>query len=236
MKDTILQAENLVKHYGQQSENNDESNIVKAVDDVSLNAMRGEFVTIVGRSGCGKTTLLNLLGGLDKADSGSISVMGETYDGKTEDDLTVFRRENIGFIFQSYNLLQMLNVKDNILLPLGLDKSDLDVEYFEDIITTLRIENMLNKSVSKLSGGEQQRVAIARALVTNPEMILGDEPTGNLDYNTGNEVLALIKKSIKKWNQLFVMVTHDLDIAKESDRTIHMSNGKITGIEKNGEQ
>lgn len=224
MSSSILEVKNLKKYF-QSGED-----VITAVDDVSFNAKKGEFLTIVGRSGCGKTTLLNLIGGLDVADSGEITVDHKSYDDFSEDEITTFRRSNVGFIFQSYNLLPILNVKDNILLPLGLEKANLDTELFHDIITTLKIEDKLNKDVTKLSGGEQQRVAIARALITEPKMILADEPTGNLDSNTGDEVLELLKTTGQKWQQLIVMVTHDLEIAKMSDRTIHMSNGKITEI------
>lgn len=225
--DKILSASNVIKHFEYAG------NTIKAVDDVSFDASKGEIVTIVGRSGCGKTTLLNLLGGLDIPDSGEISVIDQAYSDLPEDDLTIFRRNNIGFIFQSYNLLPIFNVKDNILLPLGLAKDDLDTELFEDIVTTLRIQDKLSKAVTKLSGGEQQRVAIARALITQPAMILADEPTGNLDINTGEEVLNLLKQTGKRWNQLVIMVTHDQEIAKMSDRTIHMQNGKVIEIVDN---
>lgn len=227
MSNTILKISELKKHFKSGED------IVTAVDGVSFDAQKGEFITVVGRSGCGKTTLLNLLGGLDIPDSGSITVLDQAYDDFNEDQLTEFRRTNMGFIFQSYNLLSILNVKDNILLPLGLEKASVDTAFFDDVITTLRIEDKLNKPVTKLSGGEQQRVAIARALITEPAMILADEPTGNLDTNTGAEVLELLRATSRKWHQLIIMVTHDVEIAKMSDRTIHMSNGQITDITTN---
>ena len=227
MTKTILKATNIKKYF---SSGND---TVRAVDDVSFEAIKGEFLTITGRSGCGKTTLLNLLGGLEIPDSGQIEILDQNYDDFDQDQLTVFRRNNIGYIFQSYNLLEILNVRDNILLPLGLQKSALDTDFFNEIVTTLCIKEKLTKKITTLSGGEQQRIAIARALITRPVMILADEPTGNLDSNTGHEVLGLLKETSKKWKQLIVMVTHDQEIANMSDRTIHMSNGKITQIFQN---
>ncbi len=224
---TILTVSNLYKYF------EDGDSTVKAVDDASFGAEKGEFVTVVGRSGCGKTTLLNLLGGLDTADSGEIIILGQKYSELSEDELTEFRRNNIGFIFQSYNLLPILNVRDNILLPLGLEKERLNIDLFNEIITTLRIEDKLKKEVTKLSGGEQQRVAIARALITEPAMILADEPTGNLDADTGDEVIELLKETGKKWKQLIIMVTHDHEIAQRSNRTIHMHSGQIINITDN---
>lgn len=227
MSEIVLSVSALKKYY----ESGD--TVVKAVDDVTFDAKKSEFVTIVGRSGCGKTTLLSLIGGLDIPDSGEITVGEQSFDELDEDELTAFRGKNIGFIFQSYNLLPILNVKDNILFPLGMRKELLDGELFEDIITTLRIEDKLHKNITNLSGGEQQRVAIARALITKPLMILADEPTGNLDSDTGDEVIELLKATGQRWQQLILMVTHDTEIAKTSDRTIHMSNGQNTQISYN---
>ncbi|CDM67568.1 ABC transporter ATP-binding protein [Clostridium bornimense] len=218
---SILKTKNLVKIYGE------EPNIVKALDNVSVEINEGEFVSIIGTSGSGKSTLLNMLGGLDKPTSGEITISGNKIGNMKDEELTVFRRRNIGFIFQNYNLVPILNVYENIVLPIELDGVKIDKEYIDTIIDTLGLSKKLNNMPNNLSGGQQQRVAIARALATKPAIILADEPTGNLDSKTSMDVIGLLKVTSKKFNQTIVMITHSEEIAQMSDRIIRIEDGKI---------
>lgn len=220
---SILETYKLKKYYGK------EPNLVKALDGVNLNIQRGEFVSVVGTSGSGKSTLLHMLGGLDRATEGNVIVDGEELFSLTKDALTIFRRRKIGFIFQSYNLVPILNVYENITLPIELDGNKIDKEYISDIVNTLGIETKLKNLPNNLSGGKQQRVAIARALATKPAIVLADEPTGNLDTKTSLDVLGLLKITSKRFNQTIVMITHNEEIAQMADRLIHIEDGKIIG-------
>lgn len=218
---SILKTKNLVKIYGE------EPNIVKALDNVSVEINEGEFVSIIGTSGSGKSTLLNMLGGLDKPTSGEITISSNKIGNMKDEELTVFRRRNIGFIFQNYNLVPILNVYENIVLPIELDGVKIDKEYIDTIIDTLGLSKKLNNMPNNLSGGQQQRVAIARALATKPAIILADEPTGNLDSKTSMDVIGLLKVTSKKFNQTIVMITHNEEIAQLADRVIRIEDGKI---------
>ncbi|HGM1472612.1 TPA: ABC transporter ATP-binding protein [Clostridioides difficile] len=218
---SILQVINLKKYYGQSS------NITKALDGVTLSIEKGEFVSIVGTSGSGKSTLLNMMGGLDNPTSGKVIIKGKELSTMTDEQLTIFRRRNIGFIFQNYNLVPLLNVYENIILPIGLDGETIDKDFINEIINMLSLEEKLYDIPSNLSGGQQQRVAIARALVTKPAIILADEPTGNLDSRTSSDVLSLLKVTSKKFNQTIVMITHNNEIAQLTDRIIRIEDGKI---------
>lgn len=204
-----------------------DENTVKALDGVSIGIAKGEFVAIVGTSGSGKTTLLNIMGGLDKATSGSVSINKSNLDSMNDEELTIFRRRNIGFVFQQYNLLPILNVYENITLPILLDGGSIDKNFVDEVTETLGIRNRLKSKVGKLSGGQQQRVAIARALSFKPSIILADEPTGNLDSKTSLEVIGLMKISAKKYNQTIVMITHNENLAQLCDRIIRLEDGKI---------
>ena len=218
---TILKTENLKKYYDK------DINLVKALDGVDIQIKRGEFVSIVGTSGSGKSTLLHMLGGLDRATDGKVYVDGKDIFSMNDDQLTVFRRRNIGFIFQNYNLVPILNVYENIILPIELDGNKVDQSHVNNIIKTLGLSEKVNNLPNNLSGGQQQRVAIARALATKPAIILADEPTGNLDSRTGQEVLGLLKVTSEKFNQTIVMITHNEEIAQLADRTIRIEDGKI---------
>ncbi|MCJ0406649.1 ABC transporter ATP-binding protein [Clostridioides difficile] len=218
---SILQVINLKKYYGQNS------NITKALDSVTLSIEKGEFISIVGTSGSGKSTLLNMMGGLDNPTSGKVIIKGKELSTMTNEQLTIFRRRNIGFIFQNYNLVPLLNVYENIILPIGLDGETIDKDFINEIINMLSLEEKLYDMPSNLSGGQQQRVAIARALVTKPAIILADEPTGNLDSRTSSDVLSLLKVTSKKFNQTIVMITHNNEIAQLTDRIIRIEDGKI---------
>ncbi|AMM57305.1 TPA: ABC transporter ATP-binding protein [Clostridioides difficile] len=218
---SILQVINLKKYYGQSS------NITKALDGVTLSIEKGEFISIVGTSGSGKSTLLNMMGGLDNPTSGKVIIKGKELSTMSDEQLTIFRRRNIGFIFQNYNLVPLLNVYENIILPIGLDGETIDKDFINEIINMLSLEEKLYDIPSNLSGGQQQRVAIARALVTKPAIILADEPTGNLDSRTSSDVLSLLKVTSKKFNQTIVMITHNNEIAQLTDRIIRIEDGKI---------
>jgi len=218
---TILEAKNVRKYYGKGE------NQVKAVDDISLSIQEGEFVSIVGTSGSGKTTLLNLLGGLDYADSGEILIDRQLIAGMKDEALTVFRRRKIGFIFQNYNLVTMMNVYKNITLPIRLDGNKVDEAFIEKIAGKLGIEKKLKAMPNQLSGGQQQRVAIARAIASKPAIVLADEPTGNLDSKTSEEVMGLLKMTSREFHQTIIMITHNEEIAQLADRIIHIEDGKI---------
>ena len=218
---SILKTINLVKMYGQ------EPNIVKALDNVSIEINEGEFVAIIGTSGSGKSTLLNMLGGLDKPTSGETIICNKTISRLNDEEMTIFRRRNIGFVFQNYNLVPILNVYENIVLPIELDGSKIDTNYVDSIINTLGLNDKLTNMPINLSGGQQQRVAIARALATKPAIILADEPTGNLDSKTSMDVIGLLKVTSKKFNQTMVMITHNEEIAQLADRIIRIEDGKV---------
>ncbi|GMK39760.1 macrolide ABC transporter ATP-binding protein [Paenibacillus sp. CCS19] len=220
---TLVQAVDLIKVYGR------EPNLVKALDGVSMHINEGQFVAIVGSSGSGKSTLLHMLGGLDRPTSGQVIVGGKSLFEMNDDELTVFRRRNIGFVFQQYNLVPILNVYDNIVLPIELDGNAIDRAYVEHIVKTLGLAMKLNNLPSHLSGGQQQRVAIARALATKPSIILADEPTGNLDSRTSQEVIGLLKVTSRQFNQTIVMITHSEEIAQLADTVIRIGDGKIVG-------
>lgn len=217
----VLETKKLKKYYGK------DENIVKAIDDTSIVINRGEFVVIVGKSGSGKSTLLHMLGGLDNPTDGKIYINNKDIFALKEEELAVFRRRNIGFIFQYYNLIPSLNVWENIVLPIGLDNKTVNIDFVEDIIKSLGLESKKENLPNTLSGGQQQRVAIARALATNPAIILADEPTGNLDSKTSEEVMNLLKMMVKKYNQTLVMITHDEAIAQMADRVIFIEDGKV---------
>ncbi len=218
---SILIAEHLKKYYGEGE------TLVKALDDVSLKVERGEFLSIIGTSGSGKSTLLHMLGGLDNPTEGKVIIDDKDISGLKGDELCIFRRRKIGFIFQSFNLVPSISVYDNIVLPLQLDGKKVDKEYIQNVIETLGIEKKLNVLPSKLSGGQQQRVAIARALASKPAIILADEPTGNLDTKTSQDVLGLLKTTGNKFNQTIVMITHNDEIAQMADRTIRIEDGHV---------
>lgn len=222
----ILETKELRKVYGQgESE-------VKALDGVNVVVGEGEFVAIVGTSGSGKSTLLHMLGGLDKPTSGEVVVGGKTFGGLNDEELTLFRRRYIGFVFQNYNLVPVLNVSENITLPIELDGNAIDKTYVQKVVETLGISSKLNNMPNNLSGGQQQRVAIARALASKPKLILADEPTGNLDTKTSLEVIGLLKMTSKMFHQTIVMITHNEEIAQLADRIIHIEDGKIVGGSK----
>lgn len=218
---SILKAENLIKIYGQ------DENEVKALDNISLEVEQGEFVAIVGSSGSGKSTLLNMLGGLDKLTSGDVYINNKKLGDMKDEELTIFKRRNIGFIFQNYNLVPILNVYENIVLPIELDGVKIDEDYIDSIVNTLGLNQKLTNMPNNLSGGQQQRVAIARAIATKPAIILADEPTGNLDSKTGMDVIGLLKMTSQKFNQTIVMITHNEEIAQLADRIIRIEDGKI---------
>lgn len=217
----ILKTVDLKKYYGSGE------NQVKALDGVNLSVEEGEFVTVVGTSGSGKSTLLHMLGGLDYATSGSVTVAGKELFQLKETELTIFRRRNIGFVFQNYNLVPILNVYENIVLPLELDGKRADKKFIREIMGLLGIMEKRNSLPNQLSGGQQQRVAIARALASKPAIILADEPTGNLDSKTSQEVLGLLKMTGEQFHQTIVMITHNDAIAQLSDRVIRIEDGRI---------
>ena len=219
----VLQTIDLRKYYG------DEPNITRALDGVNLSVDDGEFVAVVGTSGSGKSTLLHMMGGLDTPSSGSVFVRDKDLSKMNDEQLTIFRRRNIGFIFQNYNLVPILNVYENIALPVELDGDTVDKRFLDNIVNMLGLDKKLNHMPNHLSGGQQQRVAIARALITKPAIILADEPTGNLDSKTSADVLGLIKRTSAEFRQTVVMITHNNDIARLSDRIVRIEDGRIIG-------
>lgn len=217
----ILKAENLKKYY-------DESTVpVKALDDVDVEIEQGEFVAIVGTSGSGKSTLLNMLGGLDRPTSGTVTVDGKKIFDLNDEELTIFRRRKIGFVFQAFNLVPVLTIYENIVLPIQLDGNSVDEEFVNQVIESLGLKEKMNNLPNQLSGGQQQRVAIARALATKPSIILADEPTGNLDSKTSQDVLGLLKMTSVKFKQTIVMITHNEEIAQMADRIIRIEDGRV---------
>ena len=217
----ILQTIELKKYYGVKP------NITKALDGISLSVEAGEFVAIVGTSGSGKSTLLNMIGGLDVPTSGKVIVDGKDLSKLKDEQLTIFRRRKIGFVFQNYNLVPVLNVYENIVLPVELDGDKPDKSFLREVVKILALEDKLQNMPNNLSGGQQQRVAIARALVSKPAIVLADEPTGNLDSHTSNDVLSLLKVTSQKFHQTLVMITHNNEIAQLADRIIRIEDGKI---------
>lgn len=217
----ILKTSNLKKYYG------NGENLVKAIDNDNIDIKEGEFVAIVGKSGSGKSTLLHMMGGLDNPTEGKVYINDKDIFSLKEEKLAIFRRRNIGFIFQNFNLIPSLNVWENITLPVGLDGKEINKPFVTDIINSLGLESKVDALPNTLSGGQQQRVAIARALVARPAIILADEPTGNLDSKTSDEVMSLLKTMIKKYNQTLVMITHDETIAQMADRVIYIEDGKV---------
>ena len=217
----ILTIRDLVKHY------NDGGSVVKAVDHIDLEVQKGDFVAIVGKSGSGKSTLLNLIGSLDRPDSGQVIIDGKNVFRMKDEQLAVFRRHKIGFIFQNYNLIPSLNVWENVVLPIGLDNRRVNTAFIEDLLKTIGLSDRKKALPSMLSGGQQQRVAIARAIAAEPAIILADEPTGNLDTKTELEVMSLLKKSVEKFGQTLIMITHDEGIAQTADHIVHLEDGRV---------
>ncbi|WP_295766353.1 ABC transporter ATP-binding protein, partial [uncultured Oscillibacter sp.] len=215
----VLQTIGLRKYYGA------EPNVTRALDGVDLTVGQGEFVAVVGTSGSGKSTLLNMMGGLDTPTSGSVLVRGEELAKKDDEELTIFRRRNIGFVFQNYNLVPILNVYENIVLPVELDGDTADQRFLDEIVDMLALEDKLQNMPCSLSGGQQQRVAIARALITKPAIVLADEPTGNLDSRTSADVLGLLKRTSRSFHQTIVMITHNNEIAQLADRIVRIEDG-----------
>ena len=218
---TVLETKDLKKYYG------GGDTLVKALDGVSLRVEDGEFVAIVGTSGSGKSTLLHMLGGLDRPDSGSVTVAGKEIFSLKDEALTIFRRRKIGFVFQSYNLVPVLTAYENIVLPIQLDGGRVDKAYVKEVISTLGLAKKLDNLPSQLSGGQQQRVAIARALASKPAILLADEPTGNLDSRTSQDVLSLMKVTGRRFAQTMVMITHNEEIAQLADRIVRIEDGRI---------
>jgi len=219
---SVLKTCNLKKYYGANAE-------VKAVDDVDFAVESGEFVSIVGTSGSGKSTLLHLLGGLDRPTGGTVEINGKLIYSMKDDELTIFRRRNIGFVFQSYNLVPVLNVEENILLPIQLDGNKPDMAFVKSVIETLGLSEKRKSMPNQLSGGQQQRAAIARAIASKPAIVLADEPTGNLDSKSGMDVMGLLKVSGEKFGQTIVLITHNPEIAQMADRTVRIEDGRIAG-------
>lgn len=223
----ILEVKDVFKHYGSGE------NLVRAVDGISFSVGKGEFIAVVGTSGSGKTTLLNLIGGLDFLDQGEIWIEGQEISHFSQDELTVFRRRKIGFVFQNYNLVTVLNSYKNIIMPVQLDGNKPDGKYIKRITSVLGIGNKLKAYPNQLSGGQQQRVAIARALAAKPALVLADEPTGNLGSRTSQEVMGLLKTTSQEFAQTVIMITHNEEIAQLADRILHIEDGKIAGGEAN---
>lgn len=218
---SILQTTDLKKYYG------DGQNVIRALDGVNFSVEQGEFVAVVGTSGSGKSTLLHMMGGLDTPTSGSVVVQGRELARMDDEQLTIFRRRSIGFVFQSYNLVPILNVYENIVLPVELDGENADQKLFNDIVSMLGLQEKLAAMPGSLSGGQQQRVAIARALITKPAIILADEPTGNLDSKSSADVLGLLKRTSDEYDQTIVMITHNPEIAQLADRIVRIEDGRI---------
>lgn len=221
IKMVVIKTEDLSKVYGK------DGNKVIALDNVNIEIEKGEFVAIVGASGSGKSTLLHQVGGVDRPTSGKVIIDNEDIYKLKEEKLAIFRRRKIGFVFQSFNLIPVLSVEENIKMPALLDHQKVDKEYFKDLVKTLGISDRLNHLPSELSGGQQQRVAIARALINKPAIILADEPTGNLDSETSKEIMEMLKLSVRKYNQTAIVITHDLSIAENADRVIKIKDGKV---------
>lgn len=226
---SLLEVKNLTKVYGEKS------TLVKALDDVSFNVNEGEFVAIVGSSGSGKTTLLHILGGVDRPTSGSVFVGDVNVFKQKDEDLAVFRRRKVGLIYQFYNLIPILNVRENMTLPILLDGKKPDEKYLNELILLLGLSKRINHLPNELSGGQQQRVSIGRALMSKPDIILADEPTGNLDSKASMEIMNLLKLSNEKYNQTIIMITHDMELAKNAGRIITLEDGKIVKDEVNNE-
>jgi len=223
----ILKVQNLTKKYGKKDTE------VVALDDVSFSVSKGEFVAIIGASGSGKSTLLHLIGGVDKPTSGKVFIDGTDIYALNNDNLAIFRRRQIGLIYQFYNLIPILNVKENITLPCDLDGQKVDEKHLNEILYILGLEKRVNHLPNELSGGQQQRVSIGRAIINNPSIVLADEPTGNLDSKASKEIMDLLKLSNKKYNQTLIVITHDEKIALEADRIITIQDGKLIKDEKN---
>ena len=219
----VLTARGLKKYYGA------EPNCVRALDGVDISIEKGEFTAVVGMSGSGKSTLLHILGGLDKPTDGEVTIDGHELGSMSDEQTTIFRRRNVGFIFQNYNLLPILSVYENIVLPIELDGNEIDSAFVDEIISLLGLDEKRQVLPSALSGGQQQRVAIARALAAKPSIILADEPTGNLDSKTSQDVISVLKMTSDKFNQTMMMITHNEQIAQLADRIIHIEDGKIVG-------
>lgn len=222
----ILEVKNLVKTYGK------DNNTVRAVDDVSFSIDEGEFVAIVGASGSGKSTLLHLLGGVDRPTSGTVLIDGKDIYNLSDDALAIFRRRQVGIIYQFYNLIPILNVVENITLPCDLDGKKVGQKRLQELLDTLGLEERTTHLPNQLSGGQQQRVSIGRALINDPAIILADEPTGNLDSKAGDEIVSLLRLSNKKYHQTIIIITHDLEIASQADRVITFEDGKIIKDER----
>ena len=222
----VVRVENICKVYGTGEMK------VKAVDNINLTINQGEFVAIVGPSGSGKSTLLHLLGGVDKPSSGKVIVDGVDIYNLSEEELAIFRRRKVGFIFQFYNLVPVLNVEENILLPLLLDNKKVDRKYIDELISILGLNERKSHLPNELSGGQQQRVSIGRALAYSPSIVLADEPTGNLDSQNSKEIIDLLKLSVQRYNQTLILITHDLDIASQADRIITIEDGSVVKDEK----
>lgn len=222
----ILRVENLSKRYGK------DGTMVEALKDVSFSVSKGEFVAIVGPSGSGKSTLLHILGGVDKPTSGHVYVEGTDVFSLNENNLAIFRRRQVGLIYQFYNLIPILNVKENISLPVLLDGKEPDQKYLQELIETLGLENRVNHLPNELSGGQQQRVSIGRALIYHPSLLLADEPTGNLDSKSSHEIMELLEISNRKYGQTIIMITHDENLAMHANRIITIEDGRIVRDEK----
>lgn len=223
VKMSILKVENLTKTYGKGE------NKINAVDNISFSVEKGEFLAIIGSSGSGKSTLLHLLGGVDRPTSGKVYIDGEDIYSLNNDDLAIFRRRKVGLIYQFYNLIPILNVNENIKLPCELDEKQVSEEKLNDLLKTLGLENRKEHLPNELSGGQQQRVSIGRAIINSPAIMLADEPTGNLDSKSSDEIISLLKLSNEKYNQTLIVITHDEKIAAEANRVITIEDGKIVG-------